>query len=71
VNRNRRSNAVILTALLLAWGAAASAEDSPGLDVGAAAPKFELEDQRGRERTLEGLLGGGKLAVVFFRSADW
>ena len=53
----------------LAGGAFAS--DAIGLPVGATAPAFELTDQNGETRSLASLLGSGKLAVVFFRSADW
>ena len=53
----------------LAGGAFAS--DADGLPVGTTAPAFELTDQSGETRSLASLLGGGKLAVVFFRSADW
>ena len=53
----------------LAGGAFAS--DAIGLPVGATAPAFQLTDQNGGTRSLASLLGGGKLAVVFFRSADW
>jgi cytochrome oxidase Cu insertion factor (SCO1/SenC/PrrC family) len=53
----------------LAGGAFAS--DTVGLPVGATAPAFELTDQNGETRSLASLLGSGKLAIVFFRSADW
>ena len=49
----------------------AFANDDVGLPLGATAPAFELTDQNGETRSLASLLGGGKLAVVFFRSADW
>ena len=32
---------------------------------------YPLKDQEGRERSLDELLGKGKVALVFFRSADW
>jgi cytochrome oxidase Cu insertion factor (SCO1/SenC/PrrC family) len=41
------------------------------LAVGARAPAFALEDQNGRERTLEDFLKKGKVALVFYRSAKW
>jgi len=43
----------------------------PGLTVGTKAPGFALTDQNGETRSLSSLLGRGKLAVVFYRSADW
>ena len=46
-------------------------ESQTGLEVGAKAPGFKLKDQGGTERTLEGLLAKGNVAVVFYRSADW
>jgi hypothetical protein len=42
-----------------------------GLPIGAPAPGFALVDQRGEIASLPSLLTRGKLAVVFFRSADW
>jgi hypothetical protein len=42
-----------------------------GLPIGARAPGFALVDQRGEIANLPSLLTRGKLAVVFFRSADW
>lgn len=47
------------------------ADDSPGINVGAQAPSFELPDQEGNNRSLSGLLAQGKVALVFYRSADW
>ena len=41
------------------------------LAVGEKGPGFRLRDQNGREQTLESLLEHGKVALVFFRSADW
>jgi cytochrome oxidase Cu insertion factor (SCO1/SenC/PrrC family) len=67
-----------LTAVAVAGLAAAAgrADDPPaektGLKVGAEAPAFTLKDQSGKERTLaEFLKGRGKVALVFYRSADW
>ena len=42
-----------------------------GLKVGSPAPKFTLKDQTGKDRTLDELLAKGKVALVFYRSADW
>jgi hypothetical protein len=41
------------------------------LAVGAKAPAFTLNDQKGEERTLEDFLTKGKVALVFYRSARW
>jgi cytochrome oxidase Cu insertion factor (SCO1/SenC/PrrC family) len=46
-------------------------EEQTGLKVGAKAPKFTLTDQRGAGRSLDELLKKGKVALVFYRSADW
>jgi cytochrome oxidase Cu insertion factor (SCO1/SenC/PrrC family) len=46
-------------------------EDQTGLKVGEKAPKFALKDQEGKERRLDEFLGKGKVALVFYRSADW
>ena len=56
--------------------AAGRADEPPaektGLKVGAEAPAFALKDQAGKERTLaEFLKSGKKVAIVFYRSADW
>ena len=49
----------------------AAPEDQTGLKVGETAPKFTLKDQEGKERSLDEFLKKGKVALVFFRSADW
>ena len=46
-------------------------EEQTGLKVGAKAPKFTLKDQEGKERALDEFLKKGKVALVFYRSADW
>ena len=46
-------------------------EELTGLKVGAKAPSFSLKDQQGKERSLDEFLGKGKVALVFYRSADW
>jgi cytochrome oxidase Cu insertion factor (SCO1/SenC/PrrC family) len=48
-----------------------SERDQPGLKVGEKAPKFKLKDQDGNERSLDDLLKKRKVALVFYRSADW
>jgi len=45
-------------------------DQGPGLRVGERAPGFSLVDQSGQSRAL-GTLGGGLVAIVFYRSADW
>ena len=69
----------LVAAVLLTFAPAAPAqqrskpapEEQTGLSVGTAAPKFTLKDQEGRERSLDELLTKGKVALVFYRSADW
>jgi len=46
-------------------------EAQPGLQVGAKAPKFSLKDQESKDRSLDEILKKGKVALVFYRSADW
>ena len=46
-------------------------EEQTGLKVGEKAAKFTLKDQDGKERSLDEFLGKGKVALVFYRSADW
>lgn len=41
------------------------------ISVGDKAPGFRLPDQTGKQRTLDELLANGKVALVFYRSADW
>ncbi len=48
-----------------------AAEGQTGLKVGAQAPKFSLSDQEGKYRSLDELITKGKVALVFYRSADW
>jgi cytochrome oxidase Cu insertion factor (SCO1/SenC/PrrC family) len=51
--------------------AASPTPGGPGIAVGQTAPDFTLVDQAGRKRSLAPLLEGRKLALLFFRSADW
>lgn len=63
-----------LLVLLSAFGFTAdpAKEEKTGLKVGTKAPAFKLKDQNGKERTLnEFVKEGQKVALVFFRSADW
>ena len=41
------------------------------MKVGEKAPRFTLKDQAGKDRSLDEFLDGGKVALVFYRSADW
>ncbi len=73
-----RSMALAAALVLLAapevfsQGKAKSAPDEQtGLKVGEKAPKFTLKDQQGADRSLDELLKKGKVALVFYRSADW
>ena len=66
------------TGIGLAWAvvtcAVASvglAADPPPVEVGQKAPAFTLKDQNGVEQSLDALLKKGKVAIVFYRSADW
>jgi cytochrome oxidase Cu insertion factor (SCO1/SenC/PrrC family) len=69
----------LAAAVALLTGASASAQGQArptpsaqtGLQVGAKAPGFTLKDQNGAERSLDEFLGKGKVALVFYRSADW
>jgi cytochrome oxidase Cu insertion factor (SCO1/SenC/PrrC family) len=66
--------AAVLLASPSAWTqnkAKPAADEQTGLKVGDKAPRFTLKDQGGSERSLDGFLGKGKVALVFFRSADW
>ncbi len=63
--------------LLAPWGASAQTPGKPappehtGPDIGTKAPGFTLKDQNSADRSLDDLLKKGKVALVFFRSADW
>lgn len=73
-----RSMALAMAVVLLAGPSAHSQgkgkpapEEQTGPKVGTKAPKFTLRDQEGKERTLDEFLNKGKVALVFYRSADW
>ena len=57
----------------LAGQGEAGAEEQTGLKVGEQVPKFTLKDQEGKGARLDEFLGAGKakVALVFYRSADW
>lgn len=42
-----------------------------GVTVGSKAPKFTLQDQNGKQRSIDELLKDRNVALVFHRSADW
>jgi hypothetical protein len=46
-------------------------EGNTGVATGQKAPSFRLKDQTGTERSLDEFLEQGKVALVFYRSADW
>ncbi len=61
----------LLLKINVAQGVAAE-KTGPGLAVGAKAPAFSLGDQSGKRHTLSSFLGQQKkVALVFYRSADW
>jgi len=69
---------LLLVALLACWAPSfalgqgkAAPEEGAGLEVGAEAPEFALEDQAGKRHTLKELLEAGPVALVFYRSAGW
>lgn len=59
-----------LVMMLTSVNLAAAADPKP-LAVGQKAPSFKLKDQDGVERSLDDFLKQGKVAIVFYRSADW
>ena len=66
--------AVVLLAAPNAWSqdkGKPAPEEQTGLTVGTKAPKFTLKDQYGKDRSLDEYLKKGKVALVFYRSADW
>ena len=67
--------AFVLPAAPTAWSQQGQVKPAPeeksGLKVGEKAPRFTLKDQQGAERSLDELLKKGKVALVFYRSADW
>lgn len=48
-----------------------ASEDKTGLKLGTHGPEFSLQDQHGKIRSLADFLKKGKVALVFYRSADW
>lgn len=60
-----------LAAVLPAAGQETVRPSDPGLKVGEKAPTFHLKSAEGTEVALTNLLSRGKVALVFYRSADW
>jgi cytochrome oxidase Cu insertion factor (SCO1/SenC/PrrC family) len=71
--RSRRWLTLWALALLAAppLQAADPAPQKTGPAVGTKAPAFTLKDQSGQERSLDEFVKKGKVALVFYRSADW
>jgi len=72
------SRTVLLCALVVATTVVALAQDvrrvnvsKLGPQVGTTVPDFNLADQRGRQRTLQSVMGPKGAMIVFYRSADW
>ena len=66
--------AVVLLPAPTAWSqdkAKPAPEEQTGLKVGEKAPTFTLKDQDAKEISLDALLKKRKVALVFYRSADW
>jgi|HubBroStandDraft_3_1064219.scaffolds.fasta_scaffold3254750_1 cytochrome oxidase Cu insertion factor (SCO1/SenC/PrrC family) len=68
--------AALLGGLLMGTAAAPTLADQPpdektGLKVGTKAPAFKLKGQDGKEHSLDEFLKKGKVALVFYRSANW
>ena len=72
-----RTSAVlaVLLACVVASSALAQPKEVPpemtGIKVGEKAPDFTLQSHDGKEYVLSDLVKKGKVAVVFFRSANW
>lgn len=64
---------VILSGLGAAIAIGAEKNAGPGIPAGAKSPSFSLADQNGKKRSLADLSGPQKrkVALVFYRSADW
>ena len=64
---------VILSGLGAAMAIGAEENAEPGIPVGAKPPSFSLADQNGKKRSFADVSGSQKkkVALVFYRSADW
>lgn len=65
--------AVLLSGLGAATAVGAEKNAGPGILVGAKSPSFSLADQNGKDRSFADISGPQKrkVALVFYRSADW
>jgi cytochrome oxidase Cu insertion factor (SCO1/SenC/PrrC family) len=66
--------AIVLLAAPRAWSqdkGKPAPEEQTGQTVGTKALTFRLKDQQGKDRSLDEYLKKGKVALVFYRSADW
>lgn len=65
--------AVLLSGLGAAIAIGAEKNAGHGIPAGAKSPSFSLVDQNGKKRSLADLSGPQKrkVALVFYRSADW
>jgi cytochrome oxidase Cu insertion factor (SCO1/SenC/PrrC family) len=61
----------VLLSANVALGQQPKLATAPGLDVGKAAPAFDLPNQDGEKQSLKSMLKKGKVAIVFYRSAAW
>ncbi len=68
--RNCASFGCALVLMAASVNLSAAADPEP-LAVGQKAPSVKLKDQDGVERSLDDYLKQGKVAIVFYRSADW
>ncbi|WP_435010760.1 hypothetical protein P12x_002038 [Tundrisphaera lichenicola] len=66
----RISQLTMMASVILATSGAL-AQEATGLKVGSKAPDFTLKDQEGKDRSLGEMLGKDKVALIFYRSADW
>ena len=72
MKRNDQTIVRLLALLLFGFCSRSTwADEAPGLKIGARAPAFTLLDQNGNSVSLSKLLEKGKVAIVFYRSADW
>lgn len=64
---------VMLSGLGAATAIGAEKNAGPGIQVGAKSPSFSLADQNGKDRSFADISGPQKkkVALVFYRSADW
>lgn len=70
--RNFLAAAACLAAVALAAQARAPVDVAKlGPQVGERVPDFTLNDQTGRARTLQSVMGPRGAMLVFIRSADW